>query len=72
MYYLWLILPFWRQLDILVYKRKDPYSTFLWLKGNGTWDLGRLIKVIAREARLYLDIVLGILTYRHLAIAISC
>jgi hypothetical protein len=27
--------------------------------------------VIAREARLYLDTTLGILTYRHLAIAIS-
>jgi hypothetical protein len=71
MYYLWLILPFWRQLDILVYKRKDPHSTFLWPKGNGTWDSGRLTKVIAREARLYLDTALGILTYRHLAIAIS-
>ena len=28
-YYLWFILPFWQQLDILVYKRKDPHSTFL-------------------------------------------
>jgi hypothetical protein len=28
-YYLWIILPFWQQLDILVYKRKDPHSTFL-------------------------------------------
>jgi hypothetical protein len=27
--------------------------------------------VVAREARLYLDTTLGILTYRHLAIAIS-
>lgn len=27
--------------------------------------------MIAREARLYLDTALGILTYRHLAIAIS-
>jgi hypothetical protein len=70
-YYLWLILPFWQQLDILVYKRKDPHSTFLWPKGNGTWDSSRLTKVIAREARLYLDTALGILTYRHLAIAIS-
>jgi hypothetical protein len=70
-YYLWLILPFWQQLDTLVYKRKDPPSTFLWPKGNGTWDSGRLTKVIAREARLYLDTSLGILTYRHLAIAIS-
>ena len=35
-YYLWLVLPFWQQLDILVYKRKDPPSTFLWPKGRGT------------------------------------
>jgi hypothetical protein len=28
-YYLWLVLPFWQQLDTLVYKRKDPHSTFL-------------------------------------------
>jgi hypothetical protein len=70
-YYLWLVLPFWQQLDILVYKRKDPPSTFLWPKDRGTWDPSRLTRVIAREARLYLDTTLGILTYRHLAIAIS-
>ncbi|KAA8617338.1 hypothetical protein PtrV1_10639 [Pyrenophora tritici-repentis] len=70
-YYLWLILPFWQQLDILVYKRKDPHSTFLWPKGSGTWDSSRLTRVIAREARLYLDTTLSILIYRHLAIAIS-
>jgi hypothetical protein len=70
-YYLWLVLPFWQQLDILVYKRRDPPSTFLWPKQNGTWDPSRLTKVISREARLYLDTALGILTWRHLAIAIS-
>jgi hypothetical protein len=70
-YYLWLILPFWQQLDILVYKRKDPPSTFLWLKGKGTWDPSRLTKVMAQEARLYLGIALSIQIYRHLAIAIS-
>ncbi|KAI1522763.1 hypothetical protein PtrSN002B_012141, partial [Pyrenophora tritici-repentis] len=59
-YYLWLILPFWQQLDILVYKRKDPHSTFLWPKGSGTWDSSRLTRVIAREARLYLDTTLSI------------
>lgn len=70
-YYLWLILPFWQQLNILVYKRKDLHSTFLWPKGSGTWNSSRLTRVIAREARLYLDTALGIITYRHLAIAIS-
>jgi hypothetical protein len=70
-YYLWLVLPFWQQLDILVYNRKDPHSTFLWPKQNGTWDPSRLAKVISQEARLYLNTSLGILIYRHLAIAIS-
>lgn len=70
-YYLWLVLPFWQQLDILVYKRKDLPSTILWLKDRGTWDPSRLTRVIAREAHPYLDTALGILTYRHLAIAIS-
>ncbi|KAK7177480.1 hypothetical protein PSPO01_16471 [Paraphaeosphaeria sporulosa] len=70
-YYLWLVLPFWQQLDILVYKRRDPHSTFLWPKGNGTWNANRLTQMISQEARLYLDTKLGILAYRHLAIAIS-
>jgi hypothetical protein len=70
-YYLWLILPFWQQLDILVYRRKEPASTYLWPRGNGTWDPSRLTRVISREARLCLDTALGIPTYRHLAIAIS-
>jgi hypothetical protein len=71
-YYLWLILPFCQQLDILVYKRKDLHSTFLWPKGTGTWNSSRLTRVIAQEVRLYLHTTLGILTYQHLAIAISC
>jgi hypothetical protein len=33
----------------------------LWPKGSGTWDSSRLTRVIAREARLYLDTTLGIL-----------
>jgi hypothetical protein len=61
-YYFWLILPFWQQLDILVYKRKDPPSTFLWPKENETWDPSRLTRVISREAHLFLDTALGILT----------
>jgi hypothetical protein len=62
-YYLWLILPFCQQLDILVYKRKDLHSTFLWSKGTGTWNSSRLTRVIAQEVRLYLHTTLGILTY---------
>jgi hypothetical protein len=70
-YYLWLVLTFWQQLDILIYKRKYLHSTFLWPKGNSTWDPSRLTKVLLRETRLYLDTILSIQTYRHLAIAIS-
>ena len=69
--YLWLVLPFWQQLDVLVYKRKDPPSTFLWPKGNGSWEAARLSKVIARETAKYLQTKLNILTYRHIAIVIS-
>jgi len=70
-YYLWLVLPFRQQLDILVYKRKDPPLTFLWPKGNGTWDPSQLSKVLTKEANLYLNTALNIQTYRHFAIAIS-
>lgn len=70
-YYLWLVLPFWQKLDVLVHKRKDPPSTFVWPKGTGSWDSNRLSKVIAREADVYLHTKLNILTYRRLAIAIS-
>lgn len=41
-YYLWLILPFWEKMEILVYKRKDPPSPFLWAKGGDSWDSCRL------------------------------
>jgi hypothetical protein len=64
-------MPFWQQLEILVYKCKDPHSMFLWPKESRTWDPSRLTKVISQEARLYLDTGLGITTYGHLAIAIS-
>jgi hypothetical protein len=49
-YYLWLVLPLWQQLDILVYKRKDLPSTFLWPKDKATWDPSRLTKVTPSEA----------------------
>jgi hypothetical protein len=28
-YYLWLVLPFWQKLEVLVYKRKEPPSPYL-------------------------------------------
>jgi hypothetical protein len=70
-YYLWLVLPFWQKLDVLVYKRKDPPSTFLWPKGTGSWEATRLSRIITKEAATHLHTKLNILTYRHVAIAIS-
>ena len=37
-YYLWLVLPFWQKLDVLVYGRKEPPSPYLWPKEAGSWD----------------------------------
>jgi hypothetical protein len=33
-YYLWFVLPFWRELDLLVWENKTPPSPFLWSKGD--------------------------------------
>jgi hypothetical protein len=71
-YYLWLVLPFWQKLEVLVYKRKEPPSPYLWPKKVGSWDSSRLSKVLSREATLHLKIPnLNIRMYRHIAIAIS-
>jgi hypothetical protein len=70
-YYLWLVLPFWQKLDVLVYRRKEPPSTFLWPKGTGSWSPGRLGQALQREADEHLQTKLNTMIYRHLAIAIS-
>jgi hypothetical protein len=71
-YYLWLVLPFWQKLDVLVYARKEPSSPYLWPKKAGTWNSSRLSKVLNQEASLHLKIPnLNIRMYRHIAIAIS-
>lgn len=71
-HYLWLVLPFWQKLDVLVYERKEPLSPYLWPKKVGSWDSARLNQVLKREATLHLKIPnLNIPTYRHIAIAIS-
>lgn len=72
-YYLWLVLPFWQQLDVLYNKRTEPPSTFLWplATGRGSWDVNRLSRVISREATECLKTRLNIMVYRHIAIAIS-
>ena len=70
-YYLWLVLPFWQQLVILAHKRTLPPSTFLWPKANEAWDPRRLTDVLQRETKVHLKAELGIMMYRHMAIAIS-
>jgi hypothetical protein len=71
-YYLWLVLPFWQKLEVLVYERREPLSPYLWPKKVGSWDSARLSQVLNREATLHLKIPnLNIPTYRHIAIAIS-
>lgn len=71
-YYLWLVLPFWQKLDVLVYKQKGPPSPYLWSRLSGSWDSSRLSRVIQRESALHLKIPnLNIRIYRYIAIAIS-
>lgn len=70
-YYLWLVLPFWQQLDVLVYKRKEPPSSFLWPKGNESWKSSMLTKILTQEGERHFKTRLNIVIYRHIAIAIS-
>jgi hypothetical protein len=70
-YYLWLVLPFSQKLDMLVYKRIAPPSSFLWPKGTESWKASRLTSVLSREGRAHFETPLNILIYRHIAIAIS-
>jgi hypothetical protein len=70
-YYLWLVLPFSQKLDMLVYKRIAPLSSFLWPKGTESWKASRLTSVLSREGGAHFKTPLNILIYRHIAIAIS-
>lgn len=70
-YYLWLVLPFWRKLDLLAFDKKDPPSPFLWPKGQESWDSSRLTAVLKREAETHLKTFMNITFYRHAAISIS-
>jgi hypothetical protein len=72
-YYLWLILPFWQQLDVLVHKRTTPASAFLWPKKDdvGSWKPQRLTQLLQQQTVIHLKTRLGIMMYRHMAIAIS-
>ena len=72
-YYLWLILPFCQQLELLAFRNSAQTSPFLWTrdKGGDTWDSSQLSRVMRREFELELGLPIGLSVYRHLAIAIS-
>ena len=84
-YYLWLVLPFRQQLELVaLHRHRQQPSPFLWAKepsgrgaGAGTaasgggWDSSRLSRVLQREFEAGLGLRLTIPIYRHLAIAIS-
>ncbi|MCJ1360602.1 MAG: hypothetical protein MMC33_010610 [Icmadophila ericetorum] len=71
LYYLWLILPFRKKLELLALQSREGHSPFLWPKGQANWDSSRLSTVLQREARAQLHTSMNIMTYRHAAIAIS-
>jgi hypothetical protein len=72
-YYLWLILPFCQQLELLAFRNSAQTSPFLWAKDKGgdAWDSSQLSRVMRREFELELGLPIGLSVYRHLAIAIS-
>jgi hypothetical protein len=86
-YYLWLVLPFCRQLKLLALKSKEPVSPYLWAAKEPTeaiaateaqkvvrlrhWDSSRLSKVLQQEFKVHLNTNARIILWRHAAIAIS-
>lgn len=72
-YYLWLILPFWRELEVLALRRDAPPSPFLWPKPHcqGPWHNRKLGEIMRETFKRELGLEMTIPYYRHLAIAIS-
>ena len=70
-YYLWLILPFCRKLDLLTNKTKDAPSAFLWPKGKESWHSATLTRVLREQSQSCLGAAMNITVYRHVAIAMS-
>jgi hypothetical protein len=70
-YYLWLVLPFCRQLKLLALKSKEPVSPYIWAAKEPTeaiaaieaqkvvrlrhWDSSRLSKVLQQEFKVHLN-----------------
>jgi hypothetical protein len=86
-YYLRLVLPFYRQLKLLALNSKEPVSPYLWaakeprevIAAKETkkvarlphWDSSRLSNVLQQEFKVYLNTTANITIWRHAAIAIS-
>lgn len=72
-YYLWLVHPFYRKLELLALRRQTPPSPYLWTKNESLepWDSARLSLVLQRETKQAFGVAFTIPIYRHLAIAVS-
>lgn len=86
-YYLWLVLPFCRQLKLLALNSKELVSPYLWAAKEPReaplppqdkktirlphWDSSRLSNVLQQEFKACLSTTANITTWRHAAIAIS-
>ena len=72
-YYLWLVQPFCRKLEMLALRRRELPSPFLWAKRGSLdpWDSSRLSRVLQSETKRAFGVALNISVYRHLAVAIS-
>jgi hypothetical protein len=70
-YYLWIIHPFLRELDLLIPGSKPLGSSFLWPDGEGSWNSQRLSTILKRESINAFKAPMTIPIYRHVAIAVS-
>jgi hypothetical protein len=71
-YYLWLVLPFTKQLCVLTHhKTTQVTDAFLWSQGCESWNSQRLTEIMKRVTHLMLETPLPVSVYRHVATAIS-
>ena len=72
-YYLWLVIPFCRQIQLLALEVEDEVtcSSFLWATQGRPWHSERLRKMLAYEFKAKLGTGANIVMWRHAAIAIS-
>jgi hypothetical protein len=72
-YYLWMIQPLRRKLELLVLRRWNLPSPFFWAATGSLepWNSSRLSRVMQRETKEALGVAINIQAYRHLAVAMS-